>query len=258
MKEARILDEEWDILIVLDACRYDAFVEFNTIPGMLEKRRSLGSCTEEWFRNNFYSKDCSDIVYVSGNPYVSEWKIVEGKLNFGYLPFYKLIEVWDWAWDPDRKAVPPEPVTRAAIEAIKQYSNKRFIIHYLQPHSPFLKSNIKVGRGLLMDYIQDKKKRFLTMEEMNNLEGTIWQYVGKKVSIEEVREGYVTNLLYVLEEVKKLLYSIPINKKIIITADHGEMLGFEGESFGHGFIDHPSLRTVPWLTVNQKRFLDES
>jgi hypothetical protein len=255
LKEIRILDEEWDILVVLDACRYDAFNEINNIKGNLEPRRSLGSTTEEWFRENFKEDGRvikrKDIVYISGNPYVSEWKIVEGKLKFGYMPFYILIEVWDWAWDSERNAVPPEPVTRAALDAIKKYRDKKFIIHYLQPHSPFLKTDIKVGRGLLRDYLQDKKKRFLTREELSKLQGMVWEYVGNEVSVEDVRLGYVSNLIYVLSEVEKLISEIPRKKRIIITSDHGEMLGFPNESFGHGFIDHPSLRTVPWFRVRR-------
>ena len=253
MKELRILDEKWDVLIVLDACRYDAFEAINDIPGKLEARRSLGSTTEEWFRNNFQDTRNPDIVYISGNPFVSEWKIVEGKLKFGYLPFAKLVEVWDWAWDSERNAVPPEPVTRAALNAFKIYKNRRFIIHYLQPHSPFLKTDIKVGRGVLRDYLQDQKKRFLTKEELSRLQGMVWNYVGDKVSVEEVREGYVSNLAYVLSEVKKLLKGVPKDKTVYITADHGEMLGYPGESFGHGFLDVPVLRTVPWFKVERKK-----
>jgi len=252
VKELKVLNEEWDVLIVLDACRFDVFQVCNTIPGELEVRRSLGSCTEQWFRNNFKDTHNDNIVYISGNPYVSEWKIVEGTLGLGYLPFYKIIEVWDWAWDSERKCVPPEPVTRAGIEAIKEYKNKKFIIHYLQPHFPFLRMNRTIGRGLLLDYLQDKEKRFLTRDEMSKIEGVIWHYIGDRVSVEEAREGYVNNVLYVLEEVEKLIKEIPKDMTIRITADHGEMLGYNKESFGHGFIDTPSLREVPWFKVRRE------
>ena len=41
--------------------------------------------------------------------------------------------------------------------------------------------------------------------------------------------------------------------KVIITADHGELLGEEG-LFSHG-IDHPLVRIVPWLRVQSVKKL---
>lgn len=43
----KIMEESWDRLIVLDACRYDVLKPFNRIPGGLYKRESLGSNTGE-------------------------------------------------------------------------------------------------------------------------------------------------------------------------------------------------------------------
>jgi len=247
MKALKILDEEWDILIILDACRYDVFELFNDISGTLEPRYSLGSCTEEWVYNNF-DRECKDIVYVSGNAWVSEWKL-NNKLKIEN-PFYRLIEVWDWAWDEKINAVHPSSVTRASIQAMDENPDKRFIIHYLQPHSPFLSFKKRVGRGNLRDYLQDKNKRFLTREELQKLEGMVWQYVGDKVNVEEVREGYIANFLIVLEEVKKLIENINTDKVVYITSDHGEMLGYKGETFGHGKgIVNEALRKVPWFRV---------
>lgn len=44
--------EDWDLLIVLDACRFDSFRDaFNRyFEGELREVRSRGSCTPEWFR----------------------------------------------------------------------------------------------------------------------------------------------------------------------------------------------------------------
>ncbi|MFB6295104.1 MAG: hypothetical protein ABEI97_05055, partial [Candidatus Nanohaloarchaea archaeon] len=62
--------EEWDMLIVLDACRYDTFKELNTIPGELKKVKSRATSTPQWLERNF-SGDQNDIVYAAGNPFVS-------------------------------------------------------------------------------------------------------------------------------------------------------------------------------------------
>ena len=43
----KVVNEDWDYLIVLDAARYDIFKKINWIKGNLEYKISLGSCTRE-------------------------------------------------------------------------------------------------------------------------------------------------------------------------------------------------------------------
>ncbi|MDX1522566.1 MAG: hypothetical protein R3264_13140, partial [Anaerolineae bacterium] len=81
----RVLDEEWDYLIILDACRYDHFVQMNTLEGQLEKKISRASNTNEWLRKNFTGY-YDDIVYVSGNPRCSDFELSGFK---GSDHFYK-------------------------------------------------------------------------------------------------------------------------------------------------------------------------
>src|SRR6056297_529711 len=49
----RVMDEDWDNLIILDACRYDMFAEQVDLDGELESRISLGSTSEEFLEQNF-------------------------------------------------------------------------------------------------------------------------------------------------------------------------------------------------------------
>ena len=68
--------------------------------------------------------------------------------------------------------------------------------------------------------------------------------------VKGLRKAYLENLRLVLEYVAVLVdRALKINPsaKVIITADHGELLGEEG-LFNHG-IDHPLVRIVPWLRV---------
>ncbi|PTD94209.1 hypothetical protein C9439_03940 [archaeon SCG-AAA382B04] len=71
MKEQNLLDEEWDICIVLDACRYDVFKDLykEYLRGELEKRKSKGSNTLSWLKNTF--PKTYNITYVSSNPFIS-------------------------------------------------------------------------------------------------------------------------------------------------------------------------------------------
>ena len=50
-----VMEEEWDYLLVLDACRYDYFAEEypKFLHGELQKKRSRGSSTSDWLLKNF-------------------------------------------------------------------------------------------------------------------------------------------------------------------------------------------------------------
>jgi len=65
-----VMSEDWDNLILLDACRYDAFSKVNTLKGNLEERVSKGSTSKEFIKSNFVGRELHDTVYITANPYV--------------------------------------------------------------------------------------------------------------------------------------------------------------------------------------------
>jgi len=74
--------------------------------------------------------------------------------------------------------------------------------------------------------------------------------VRRLYGINGLKEAYKENLMLVLKYVAVLVDAITKMKptaKIMITADHGELLGEDG-LFSHG-IDHPLIRIVPWFRV---------
>jgi len=64
-KTLKVMEENWNYLIILDACRYDYFEKLhrNYFSGVLEKKISLGSGTSEWLRKNFTSY-YPDTIYI--------------------------------------------------------------------------------------------------------------------------------------------------------------------------------------------------
>jgi hypothetical protein len=49
---------------------------------------------------------------------------------------------------------------------------------------------------------------------------------------------------------------LSVNEDVVLTADHGELLG-ENDTYGHGLgRDHPVLRRVPWFTVDRDATLE--
>jgi arylsulfatase A-like enzyme len=216
-----VLEEEWDYLVVLDACRYDFFEEINQIEGKLDKRTSVASTTPEWLEKTF-SGNHEDIVYVSANPHVSDTGM-ESTLNpedhFSdyYLPFLRK-ECKEFG------VTIPECVSEDARKAINNNPDKKAIIHYMQPHAP---------------YIGDKK-----------LDGSLYNLYSDGVSREELVEAYKSNLRRVLDEVESLVSDL--EGKVIVTADHGEMLGEKGV-YAHGRgLYLKELVQVPWLEIESK------
>jgi len=143
-----LVEEDWDFLIILDACRFDFFKElymkkYKHIGGNLKKAISPVTFTTDWLDKNFKGF-YDDIVYISANPYINSK--VKGVASHGFefdakKHFFKVIDVWDWGWDHKLGTVPPRAVNEALFKAKSDYKNKRFILHYVQPHAPYISKN---------------------------------------------------------------------------------------------------------------------
>lgn len=223
----------WDNLIVLDACRYDLFGKYRRkyLDGVTHKAISPASNTPGWMKLTW--TDFYDLTYFSGNPYINSHGVPLGK----YMPkdhFKRIIDVWNKGWSDELGTVPPENMNKAVIN---QKQKGRCVIHYVQPHRPYIGlSGIRRSGMILRNKMLD-------------------QPLPKPIPIgrtpkEKVKEAYILTLKLVLKYVSEL---IPyLHGKTVITADHGELLGELDEWGRHPpAIDHPVLREVPWFIVNE-------
>jgi hypothetical protein len=119
---------DWDNLLIFDACRSDLFEENHTLPGKL-KRVSLGAGDSPEFMEKQFSGSYPDTVYVTGNPFAVE-------LDAG--TFHAVINLFESGWNEELETVLPDAVTDAGLEAAGEYPEKRLILHYMQPHFPFI------------------------------------------------------------------------------------------------------------------------
>jgi hypothetical protein len=283
MDRTNVMQEKWDYLIILDACRYDYFERMypEYLEGRLEKKISVGSCTNEWIRRTF-TDYYDDIVYISANPQITIDQPVYGNLAGEH--FHKVHEIWKTGWDADSGTVPPETLTNAAIDIITNTpAGKRFIIHYLQPHAPYLMAEIEPHGHDIGDIntdrtlaSSDKYPRTSAAKKwlLKKLLGIIKRHrplsnyhewilrqvlrmepscamdaVRRKYGPKMLQKAYGANLACALEQVAVLLKHIC--GKIVITADHGEFLG-EQRQYAHpyGSLD-PILIEVPWFTIEK-------
>ena len=223
-KGVRVLDEEWDNLILLDACRADAFERHNTIKGEYSPCLSLGSSTKQWILRNF-TKPCPEVAYVSANPMTEQWGLSKlvGSMK----------DSWMDSWDDKLKTVRAEEVVKDALAAKAANPSKRMVVHFIQPHAPYLgKTFLCPGRGGMVGC------------------GEMWagfRYGRSDLPLETLKKAYADNVKYVVKHAKKLVESL--DGRTVITSDHGELFG------EHGLYEHPyglyvrELIEVPWHVV---------
>ena len=288
MDKINIMEVHWDYLIVLDACRYDYFEQVweKYLNGVLRKRISVGSSTCEW-RDNSFKEHYEDTIYISANPYINSIMPVKGFL--GSEHFYKVYDLWLHNWNEDKGTVLPETVTDVATDIVKTHKDKRAIIHYLQPHSPYLTLetesfgfpvpdpyNENVLKGTKQSKSESGGKVWLVKEMaavlskakilgpnaewklreiMKMMPASPMDAARRKYGDEALRKAYKANLELALKEVARL--SRYLSGKVVISSDHGELLG-EKRCYGHTVGSAcPYLIEVPWFIADEQNARSE-
>lgn len=244
-----VYDRGWEVLVVLDAARVDVLrdlrEEFEFLTG-LNSIWSVGSASEEWIANTFterYSGEVSQTALVTSNANVTKvirersmppnyidaklyapgWSVVEID-DFGYVD-----EVWRYGRSELHGAVPPRVMTDRAIAVGRERRPDRLIVHYQQPHAPYI-HKLEAGQ---------EPERFEVDDTFDRLQRG-------EVDLEAFKQSYIADLRLVLKEVQLLRENIDADR-FVITADHGEAFG-EWGGYEHpvGF-PHPSVKRVPWI-----------
>lgn len=227
----QIFAREWDILIVLDACRPDVLAEvaeeYDFLPSEVETVWSTSSNSWLWMERNFtseWSMEMAETTHITGNPYSNN--------HLDSANFESLDEVWRYAWDETRGTIPPRPITDRAITTAREAGPRRLLIHYMQPHFPSIPDPI--GSSIDLDTFGDNWD-------------SVWEDLESgRISADEVWQSYRANLKHVLDDVDLLLRNVDA-EQVVITADHGNAFGELG-FYGHPpFNPTPSLRRVPWI-----------
>jgi hypothetical protein len=268
-----IWDREWDLLVVLDACRLDLMESLDDEFGFLDAPgtfTSPGSTTIQWLEASFdpkYAAQLSETAYVTGNPnsvraFPYEYPdrcscgapldpSYEAVYHDGHtvcpscgtevdgdrqVPVQVLEEVWREAWDNDIGTIRPRPLTDAAIRTARRDRPGRMVVHYMQPHHPFV-SAPELDQGSYIaegDEYREKQSR------------TIWEKLSDgEFDRETIWTEYRNNLRLVLEDVALLLANVDA-ETAVVTSDHGNAIGEFG-IYGHpGETPLSCLVDVPW------------
>ncbi|WP_216824871.1 LTA synthase family protein [Salinigranum rubrum] len=225
-----IFEKDWDNLLILDACRYDFFERQSELPGELYSRTTLGSCTPEFIEYNFRDRQLHDTVYVTANSWFLKLK---DEINAEVHDLIDLLSSPERKYsDPEHNIVLADTITNVARQANEKYPNKRLIVHYIQPHHPFVgptgKKYFQTNSSSLREVVQNEPASTRDL----------------------VMEAYSENVDHVLKAVENLLPDL--QGKTAVTADHGEMLGERHEYIPIREYGHPAgiwseiLTNVPW------------
>ncbi|MBB6644723.1 hypothetical protein [Halobellus ruber] len=229
-KGENIYDRDWDLLILLDACRVDLIsevdndYEFLDAPGELT---SVGSSSLEWLQRTFcdeYVDEMQKTAYVTGNPF--SYRVLDED------DFLVFDEVWTYAWDDEAGTIPARPLTDRTIAAAREHSPDRLIVHYMQPHLPSVPDPLSDG---------------MNAETLGQGKGweSPWKLLRRgELTYERVWDAYRANLNYVLSDVELLLRNVDA-ERAVISADHGNAAGEFGV-YGHPRVPLSVVRQVPW------------
>lgn len=264
-----ILNQDWDVYIVLDTCRVDALREIAHEYGYLGSINqivSVGGSSPEWMVHTFdrrWMKLLQNTAYLTANAWTerilddrlapdnrySEMEILNRLRRFGDWDLVqsddvgRIEKIWKYVSEDEKitqyhdpnglmpGGAPPRYVTDRAISVAREFEYDRLILHYMQPHAPYVANSLHEER----DLHHYEKEPFSYLRE-----------TGKR---DEVWNAYIDELRFVLDDIELLLCNINA-ETVVISADHGEAFG-EYSSYNHhtGSL-HPKVRVVPWVVTS--------
>jgi hypothetical protein len=178
-----------------------------------------------------------------GQPWVSKQK----------SHFLEVIDAWASHWDDDYGTVLQGDVNVLAVEAAREFPDKRLVVHIMQPHYPFIG---KFARENLLEYATFSGRGVINASA-SGLD--IWNLLRQgevNISSDVLWKAYKENHEVVLPQALELLDEL--SGKSVISADHGNEIGGKGFPIPVTIYDHPGgLRTknlvkVPWIVFDDE------
>lgn len=235
-----VIKQDWDNLIILDACRYDMLVDAG-FDEEIDSVYSKASKTEEFLEANFDGRDLTDTVYITANPMLYRHR------NEIEPDFHAVHDIWmDDGWSDEHGTVLPETMAERTKKLAEQYQDKRIISHFIQPHYPFIESDTDFDKGQLED--PDDDVSFWKKKLMGEL---------TDVSDELIWQEYNSNLHRAILHVEQLVSEL--FGKTVVTSDHGNMVGEHSSPIPIKEYGHPAslytteLTKVPWIEYTSEK-----
>lgn len=264
-------ERDWDILIILDAARYDIVSEISDdydYIDTVDKIRSRGSHSSEWCYNTFvtdyerYDEDIRNTHYITGNVIAS--LVLNGASDTDFLDDGSYVEeaasqeyeheridrlgsyqpAWKDSLDMECEHIPPQLITARLMDSLpNRGDNDKYMLHYMQPHEPFVEAN------------SDRMDRWPNSKE------DISMFNMSDSDYDQLMQNYKDNHRYIFDHLRVIMNQIDNDLDVAISADHGnitnKVLGVP-YTFGHPnyVFFSKQLRDVPWIEVDQSKSRD--
>lgn len=231
----RIESVDWDVLVILDACRADVLTDLADWP--IDTVVSPAGCTPEWLSCVADRGAFSGSHVISGNP---QYDKVNAELDCDTVEHY-----WDTNWNSSLQTVLPEPILDRTTELFES-QDQRIVAHLEQPHWPYI---AKLGGSWELAYPDLGPWR---------VDGASNEPLSLQVAMErgyiDLKQAYsayqasVASIWSTLTEYVKHWHSA--GGTVVVTADHGETFGrFQDlQLYEHPCSCHVRpVVTVPWV-----------
>lgn len=232
----RLQEVNWDVLLILDACRFDVLSEVAET-AVIQPIRSPASSTPEFLDQARERGVFEGTIYVSANPQTEKKR---PGTDISLRPAY------EEGWENRLGTVPADRVFGVVRNALEE--SNTVVGHVMQPHYPHIcridGHTLPVPNGLHPREFED-----------DNLEKSGLQALlaSGAVSLNRARRSYEICLRYAWESASSFAASLASEGyHVAVTADHGELFG------ERGFVEHPvgiridPLVTVPWVTFGSE------
>jgi len=227
-KQKSITDYGWDNLLILDSCRHD---RYEKVAGKdIDHRISKASRSPQFIEEELMNESFDNTILISANPYTVPdifEKEVGRKIDLAenFYELYNLLPREDF-YNEEKGTITAERINEFLQTIEKLYPEKRKIVWYMQPHMPFLNSEIsdaQLSRG--GENIWDK-------------------FMKGKVTKEKFLHDYDENIKYARKNALSASKDI-LTGKTLITSDHGNFLGENGLYYHLHRSNELQLRKVP-------------
>jgi hypothetical protein len=284
------IEQDEFAIVVLDACRYDMFLEAydQYVSGDPSPAWSAAGWTGKYVERTWRGQ--YDLTYLGAATHVSDHSFE--LRNREYRPsehINRIVKLWNTDWNPVYGTVHPEEVTNAALAEASRDVPTRVVVHYMQPHAPYIgdtkilpwgidqrdlsksidelarESAEKAGSGEkrpgeAIEEVEPEEIDFETVVEydLGPRQFQQWEQARPTDSIKQrIDSGAITDdmLRRAYRDNLHLVLSeverlvARLDCPVVVTADHGEFLGENGRYF-HPNTHHPAVREVPWFEVS--------
>lgn len=265
------------LLIVLDSCRYDTFVEarprvmkqlgkreqrwsyaswtspshFNMLSGLMPHASPKRVYASEYYRQDFLKfNERLGGEGIKFESLVPKLYLPPFLKSIGYktharvsLPVLNPATILNDGFDT-YKLMDAHNDFRAILREV-QFSDQHpsfYLLNVGETHYPYALADEPRDTWPKLSGVHGVFKHL----DQHTIGGKIRRTSFNAAKLKELRNRQVTAVRFLDRAMEELFDTVPANTYITITSDHGELFGEDGY-FGHGPIQHPKVLEVPFL-----------